>query len=170
MLYKNIINILNSQNISFEELEHEESKSCDDSKIFRQKAWFTGIWSKNIVFHAKQEFYLVTTIWDKDIKARKFKKEFWTKDIRFATQDEITNILKAIIWSIPPFGFVNENIKIFVDSEIFENEYFMFNPWISTKTIRIKTSDLEKIYKTLKNEVKIFDFSGEESVFKILEK
>jgi hypothetical protein len=38
MLYKNIINILNSQNISFEELEHEESKSCDDSKIFRQKA------------------------------------------------------------------------------------------------------------------------------------
>jgi hypothetical protein len=57
-----------------------------------------------------------------------------------------------------------------VDSEIFENEYFMFNPWISTKTIRIKTSDLEKIYKTLKNEVKIFDFSGEESVFKILEK
>jgi prolyl-tRNA editing enzyme YbaK/EbsC (Cys-tRNA(Pro) deacylase) len=63
-------------------------------------------------FYAKWEFYLVITIWDKDIKARKFKKEFGTKDIRFATQEEITNIIWATIWSIPPFWFENETIKI----------------------------------------------------------
>jgi hypothetical protein len=169
MLYQNIINKLHSQKITFDELNHEDSKSCEDSKIFRQQAWLAGIWSKNIVFHAKWEFYLVTTIWDKEIKARKFKKEFGTKDIRFANQDEITAILWATIWSIPPFWFENETIKLFVDKEIFENEFFMFNPWVWTKTIRIKTSDLEKIYKTLKNEIKVFDFTWEESKFEFLD-
>jgi prolyl-tRNA editing enzyme YbaK/EbsC (Cys-tRNA(Pro) deacylase) len=56
-------------------------------------------------------------------------------------------------------------LPIFVDKEIFEHEYFMFNPGDATKTIRIKTSDLMKIYESLENSVKLFDFTGEEAVF-----
>lgn len=168
MLYENIKEILEINNIEFDEIDHEVSSSCNDSKKFREEAWLDWIWSKNIVFHAKWNFYLVTTIWDKEIKARKFKKEFWTKDIRFANQDEITNLISATIWSIPPFWFKNDELKIFVDKEIFEHEYFMFNPWISSKTIRLKTSDLKDIYNFLKNEVVIFDFSMEESLFENL--
>lgn len=164
-MYKNIIEKLKKLNIDFDELDHEESKSCDDSKSFRQQAWFDWIGSKNIVFHAKWKFYLVTTIWDKDLKARKFKKEFGTKDIRFASQEEITKEINWVIWSIPPFGFENTEIPIFVDKEIFEHEYFMFNPADATKTIRIKTSDLKIIYESLENQVKLFDFSGEEALF-----
>ena len=170
MLYSNIIKLLQELGILFDEINHKESFSCEDSKKYRQDAWLTWIWSKNIVFHAKWEFYLVTTIWDKDIKARKFKKEFWTKDIRFATQEEITNLINWTIWSIPPFWFYNDSLKIFVDLEIFNHEYFIFNPWISTKSIRISTKDLKNIYKSLKNEIKIFDFTKEESEFINLDK
>ena len=168
MLYENIKKILKEKNISFDEIEHEESQSCDDSKRFRTEAWLEWIWSKNIVFHAKWEYYLVTTIWDKEIKARRFKKEFGTKDIRFAYQNEITSLLWATIWSIPPFGFQNQTIQIFVDKDIFESEYFMFNPGVSTKTIRIKTSDLKEIYISLQNQIKIFEFLEEETIFEEL--
>ncbi len=168
-MYNNIIEKLKKLKIKYEELDHEESKSCDDSKKFREEAWFDWIWSKNIIFHAKWKFYLVTTIWDKDLKARKFKKEFGTKDIRFATSDEIKNEINWVIWSIPPFGFTNKGIQIFIDKEIFSYEYFMFNPANATKTIRIKTNDLKEIYKTLENKVKIFDFSEEEVLFEELE-
>ncbi len=170
MLYKNIIEILKENNIFFDEIEHEESQNCDDSKRFRDEAGLEWIWSKNIVFHAKWEYYLVTTIWDKEIKARKFKKEFGTKDIRFAYQEEITSLIWATIWSIPPFWFQNQTIKIFVDKEIFNHNYFMFNPGIGTKTIRIKTSDLKEVYKKLKNEIIFFDFSLEDAIFEILNK
>jgi hypothetical protein len=37
-MYKDIINKLNELNISFDEFEHEESKSCNDSKTFREEA------------------------------------------------------------------------------------------------------------------------------------
>lgn len=159
-MFENILKILKENNTDFDLVEHGESKSCEDSKNFREKLWLSWIWSKNIVFHAKGSFYLVTTIWEKEIKARKFKKEFWTKDIRFATQEEITEVLGAVIWSIPPFGFKNEQIKIFVDKDIFNYEYFMFNPWVPTKTIRIKTFDLQNIYNKIINEKIYFDSSS----------
>lgn len=168
MLYKNIKKILKEKDISFDEIEHGESQNCEDSKRFRDEACLEGIGSKNIVFHAKWEYYLVTTIWDKEIKARRFKKEFGTKDIRFAYQEEITTLLWATIWSIPPFGSQNKTIKIFVDKEIFNSEYFMFNPGVSTKTIRIKTIDLKEIYFSLENQIKLFEFLEEEILFEEL--
>ncbi|PZM85581.1 hypothetical protein DLH72_01920 [Candidatus Gracilibacteria bacterium] len=159
-MFENILKILKENNIDFDLVEHEESKSCEDSKNFREKLGLSGIGSKNIVFHAKGSFYLVTTIGEKEIKARKFKKEFGTKDIRFATQEEITEVLGAVIGSIPPFGFKNEQIKIFVDKDIFNYEYFMFNPGVPTKTIRIKTFDLQNIYNKIINEKIYFDSSS----------
>lgn len=165
--YKNIKNILDSLDINYKEIEHPESHSCDESKIFRQNECLEWIWSKNIVFHCKWNFYLVTTHWDKSIKARNFKHEFGSKDIRFANQDEITPILDAKIWSIPPFWFDNLNITIFVDVEIFDNEYFIFNPSVPTKSIQIKTEDLKKIYSNLPNKTKFF--SQKEDDFELFE-
>ena len=83
----------------------------------------------------------------KDIKARKFKKEFWTKDIRFASQEEITSLWLWVIGSIAPFGFENVEVSVYVDSEIFEHDYFMFNPADPCKSVRVKTIDFKNIYE-----------------------
>lgn len=163
--YEKIKNILKDLNISYDEISHEISTSCEHSRELRNKAWLEWVWSKNIVFHAKGKFYLVTTLWDKDIKARKFKKEFWTKDIRFASQDEITSLWLWVIGSISPFGFENIEVPVYIDDEIFKNEYFMFNPADPSKTIRLKTIDLKKVYETLKNPYKFFSIWEEEIIF-----
>lgn len=163
----NIKKTLNDLEINFDEINHIASTSCDHSKILRKEAWLEWIWSKNIVFHAKQKFYIVITLWDKNIKARKFKKEFWTKDIRFANPEEIKEVLDWTIWCIPSFWYKNTEIPVFVDSEIFEHEYFMFNPDNPEKTIRIKTDDLKKVYKNMKNSVKFFRISEDD--FEIIE-
>ena len=161
-MYKNIKKIL--ENFEHKEISHEISCSCEDSKKFREEAGLSWIWSKNIVFHCKWNFYLVTTTWEKQIKARFFKKDFWSKDIRFATQDEITNLWLWKIWSISPFGFDNSEIPVFVDEEIFEHDFFMFNPADPEKTIQIKTEDLRKIYESLENSVKFFEYKIEEGL------
>lgn len=164
-MYENIKNILKNLDITFDEIDHEASTSCEHSRELRSQAGLEGIGSKNIVFHAKGKFYFVTTLGDKDIKARKFKWEFGTKDIRFASQEEITALWLGVIWSISPFGFQNAEVPVFVDNEIFENEYFMFNPANPCKSIRVKTIDLRKVYATLKNPVKFFTISEESIEF-----
>ena len=126
-----------------------------------------GTGSKNIVFHSKGNFYLVTTEGDIQIKARNFKHEFGSKDIRFASQNEITGLIDASIGSIPPFGFINSAIPVYVDARIFEQTYFCFNPGIPTKSIQIRTEDLRKVYDSLLNPVKFF--RQEEEGFEIIE-
>jgi hypothetical protein len=69
------------------------------------------------------------------------------------------------IWCISPFWFKNDEIKVYVDFEIFEHEYFMFNPWVPDRTIRVKTGDLKNIYKSMENEVKFFKLSEESIEF-----
>jgi Ala-tRNA(Pro) deacylase len=156
-VYENIKNTLCANGIEIEEISHKEVHTTDDSKQERTaQGWTEGIGSKNLVFHAKGKFYLVVTTAEKEIKARKFKKEFGTKDIRFAYQEELSEHTGCEIGSIPPFGYLNEELPIFVDSQIFTYPYFMFNPAVNTKSIRIKTDDLKKIYQTIKNPVKLF--------------
>lgn len=154
--YEKILSLLDSLKISFKEIGHPESHTCDESKSFRDAQWLDGIGSKNIIFHCKGKFYLVTTTGEKSIKARNFKHEFGSKDIRFASQDEITPLLQSTIWSIPPFGFENNTIPMFIDEEIFSHEFFIFNPSIPTKSIQIATEDLKKIYDSLLNPIKYF--------------
>lgn len=163
--YKKIHEILEKLDISFDEIVHEASTSCEHSKVLRQEAGLAWVGGKNIVFHAKGNFYLLTTLWDKDIKARKFKKEFGSKDIRFASQEEITTLWLGTIGSIAPFWFENISIPVYVDSEIFQHEYFMFNPADPTKSIRLNTQDLKKIYKNMENNIKIFTLNEEEISF-----
>lgn len=169
MIYKNIQTFLEKHTIPFTEISHEISQNCDHSKEMRTAAGLEWVGSKNIVFHAKGNFYLVTTLGDKDIKARNFKSEFWTKDIRFASQDEITLQIGATIWSIPPFGFPSETIPLYIDKEIFEHDFFIFNPGKWDISIQIKTSDLKKVYTSLKNPLKVFDFRDEKKEFEEIE-
>jgi len=164
-LYNAIIDLLGTLHISFEEITHEPTTSCQHSQQLREKAGWITAGSKNIVFHAKGKFYLVTTLWSKDIKARRFKKPFGTKDIRFATQEEISSIHMGTIGSIAPFGFTNTEIPLFVDSAIFDSEYFSFNPADPTKSIKIQTQDLKKIYQTLSNPIQFFRLDEEEILF-----
>ncbi len=162
-----IYETLKNLNIQFDEIEHEATTSCEHSKSLRAEKWFEWAWSKNILFHCKWKFYMVITLWDKQIKARKFKKEFWSKDIRFANEDEIKQVINGTIGCIPSFGFKNEEIPVYVDIEIFEHKYFMFNPDNPEKTIRLETSDLKKVYKSMKNPVKFF--KDGENGFKVFE-
>ena len=167
MLYKRIIKILEENHINYDEIEHIETTSCDISRQLRKEQWLEWIWSKNLVFHCKGNFYMVITLWDKKLKARNFKKEFWSKNIRFATQEEIIKQINWVVGCIPSFGYDNKQIPVFVDAEIFDTEYFIFNPWIATKSIRLKTIDLKQIYENMKNPIKYFDDRNED--FKILE-
>ncbi len=167
-IYQNIKDLLESLDIPYETIEHPNVKTCADSAKYRAEHGWIGAGSKNILFHAKGKFYLVVTIAEKDIKARRFKKEFGTKNIRFANAEELDKVTGCQSGSIPPFGHLNEELPIYVDNDIFEQDYFMFNPADPTKSIKLTTSDLKKIYKHIPNRVVIFKTSDNNFTFEKL--
>lgn len=157
-IYENITELLMDNSIHYDEIEHAPVQTTADSAKFRSEAgWTSGVGSKNIVFHAKGEFYVVVTTAVKDIKARAFKKEFGTKDIRFATPEELSDHTGCLPGAVPPFGYVRPDITIYFDKDILAAEFFMFNPGIHTKSIRVKPDDMLKVYRAVGNPVKLFD-------------
>ncbi|MDH4228495.1 MAG: YbaK/EbsC family protein [Nitrospirota bacterium] len=158
-----IFELLARQAVSFEEISHPPVSGCDDSRSYRAAAGWpvaSGASSKCILFHAKERFYLVVTTAGEDIKARKFKKEFGTKDIRFATPDEVFQHTGCTIGSMPPFG-VPEAIPIFVDGRIFEKKHFMFNPADPERSIRIATEAFHNLLAGLPNPTQVFTLTAD---------
>jgi hypothetical protein len=112
-VYQNVISILQKFHISYVEIEHPPVFTCVDSAIYRQQYGWTGLGSKNILFHAKGHFYLVVTSADKEIKARMFKKEFGSKNTRFATIEEVMQVTGCAIGAMPSFGYMNTVLPIY---------------------------------------------------------
>ncbi|MCX5833358.1 MAG: hypothetical protein NTV99_02370 [Deltaproteobacteria bacterium] len=155
-VYENIRRMLQRLEIPFEEIDHLAVSGCEDSQHFRQQAGWSGASSKCILFHAKGRYYLVVTMAEKEIVARLFKKEFGTKDIRFAKLEELTRWTGCEPGAVSPFGHIREELPYYIDEDIFKAEYFMFNPAVPTRSMRIRTGDLRKVYAALPNPVRYF--------------
>lgn len=155
--YENIMDTLKRLDIEFESLRHNAVQTCSDSLTHRTNAGWTGASSKCIVYHAKGRFYLVVTVAEKDIKARLFKKQFGTKNIRFASPEEVHRETGCETGSVPPFGHDNPGLPYYVDLDIFKQDHFMFNPADPKQSIRINSGDLLRIYEDAPNPVKFFE-------------
>jgi len=165
-VYENIRRILERMDLPYEEIDHEAVSGCEDSQHFRRQAGWSGASSKCILFHAKGHYYLVVTTAQKEIVARRFKREFGTKDIRFARLEELARWTGCEPGSVSPFGHSREDLPYYIDEDIFKEEYFMFNPAVPTRSMRIRTGDLRKVYAALSNPVRYFS-EDEEGRFSI---
>jgi len=167
-VYENISRILERLGLPCEEIDHGAVSGCEDSQHFRRQAGWSGASSKCILFHAKGRYYLVVTTAQKEIVARRFKREFGTKDIRFAKLEELARWTGCDPGSVSPFGHPREDLPYYIDEDIFKVEYFMFNPAVPTRSMRIKTGDLRKVYAALPNPVRYFS-EDEEGRFSVRE-
>lgn len=151
-----ILGLLGRLGVAHDLLAHPPVASCDDSVGYRTAAGWEGASSKCIVFHARGRFYLVVTTAEVEIKARRFKIPFGTKDIRFATPEEVVNATGCEVGSVPPFGHPNPDLTLFVDARIREAGSFMFNPAVPTESVRIAAVDLGTVLGALPNPVTWF--------------
>lgn len=151
-----IVARLEALGVPYESLRHPPVTGCDDSVRYRREAGWEGASSKCILFHAKGRFYLVVTTAEREIKARRFKREFGTKDIRFATPEEVREVTGCAVGSVPPFGHDGPPLPIYVDDRIFTASHFLFNPADPTESLRIPTDGLRAVYAAGPDPVTVF--------------
>lgn len=155
-VYQAIRDLLERMGIPYDEIEHPPVGSCEESLGFRGQAGWEGASSKCILLKAKGRYYLLVTTAEKEIKARLFKKEFGTKDIRFANREELLEVTGCDPGSVPPFGHRDPTLPFYVDESILQAGHFMFNPAIPTRSFRIGTGDLRRVYAAVPNPVSAF--------------
>lgn len=144
-----IKNLFAKEKFDVQYLEHREVITSEDAAKTRGFELKQGI--KAIVLtNGKGDFVVADIPADKKVDIKKIAENCnWSKNsIRMATEDEVMEKTGCRIGAVPPFGH-KENLKIFVDIGVYDNEISTFNIGLRTISVKIKTPHVKKIFENL---------------------
>ena len=136
--------ILTSNQIEFEETEHEAVyTSHKAAQVIGLEAEEAGV--KSLILKTKEgAFILVLNPGNKKADTKKIAELEGTKSVYFASPEEVIKVTGIPIGSIPPFGHKTK-LKTYLNEELLDCEYLYFNPGSHTKTIKMPSKDLLRV-------------------------
>jgi len=151
--YKTLINTLDTNNADYKLFEHRVALTYEDLQAVQKEAGFIGTEGKCMVLKSDDLGFIVyVTLQGKRVNLEVIKTTLGSKKIRLALPEELKDYFGAEPGCAYPFGF-SESIDIYVDLNIYKQEWFLFSPIYPNKTVQVKGSDLEKVFLSLKNKV-----------------
>lgn len=137
-----------------------------DYKIYNHPAVYTveeakkythhikGVHCKNLFLRNRKgnQHYLLVLEEDRQVDLKSFSKAIGSSNLSFASEERLFKYLKLKPGSVGPFGLLNDeerHVKVFLDQQLFEEEYAAFHPNKNTQTLCLKTEDLRKILMNL---------------------
>lgn len=139
---KKIIGFLNENNVKFIVKEHAPTLTSVDSA--RERGEPMKIGAKALLVKDDTHFVLVVVPADRKLDTKKLKKVLNTRNLRFATREELFDLTGLVPGCVPPFGALM-SLEMLVDCALFEEEFMAFNAGSLTLSVKMKTSDYKKI-------------------------
>eukprot|EP00584_Thalassiosira_punctigera_P006816 CAMPEP_0172541058 /NCGR_PEP_ID=MMETSP1067-20121228/11943_1 /TAXON_ID=265564 ORGANISM="Thalassiosira punctigera, Strain Tpunct2005C2" /NCGR_SAMPLE_ID=MMETSP1067 /ASSEMBLY_ACC=CAM_ASM_000444 /LENGTH=168 /DNA_ID=CAMNT_0013327029 /DNA_START=45 /DNA_END=551 /DNA_ORIENTATION=+ len=158
-----IFDLLNDNGIEYKYLQHEETPTSEDSARARGEDLSTGGKALVLKFReagakddAKSGFAVFVLSASRKLHAKSIKKEFKTKNVRFATREELSELTDGLVpGSVPPFGRPVVDLDLFVDVSVAENEKVAFNCGSLTDSVVMSARE----YLQVASPKKVFAFS-----------
>lgn len=146
-------NFLDSLGVKYDRIDHEAAftmEVCEEiDKVLGGKT------CKNLFLCNRQKtaFYLLLMPGDKPFKTKDLSQQIGSSRLSFAGEDDMLEILNLTPGSVTILGLMYDKehlVKLLVDEEVLEDEYFGCHPCINTSSIKMKTSDVfEKVIPAL---------------------
>ena len=141
---KEVYEILKKLDIDYEEMKHKAVYTSEEAMFITKEMNGTGV--KNLFLKSKHKFYLVLIPENKRANIKQIEKQINEKNLSFANEKHLKEILNLTPGSVTPFGIINdkENQVTIVIDEKLKNKKVLFHPNTNTKTIKIDYNDLLK--------------------------
>ena len=140
---------LDSLGVAYDRIDHEAAftmEVCEEiDKVLGGKT------CKNLFLCNRQKtaFYLLLMPGDKPFKTKDLSQQVGSSRLSFGTEEDLLDILNLTPGSVTILGLMYDKehkVKLLVDEEVLEDEFFGCHPCINTSSIKIKTSDVfEKV-------------------------
>ncbi len=138
-IFDSICTLLTSKNISFKQVEHEPTKTSEESAKARGEDLSIG--GKAILMKTDDSFNLFVFSAAKKLSSKKVKKFLGLKKIRFAERNELYDMTKLVPGCVPPFGKPVLPFDIYLDESMKQNDKIAFNAGMLTKSIVLAMDD-----------------------------
>ena len=136
--FQKIKQLLDENNIEYEFKEHQPVRTSEEAAAVRGDDIKIG--AKALIMKANDRFVLCVLSAAKKLNSKKLKKILKTKNLRFATPEEVLQKTGCQPGGVPPFANIFD-LELLVDKSITENEFMAFNAGERTKSLRMKTKD-----------------------------
>ena len=127
---KQIRNLLNKNDIEFEEIDHEAVITCEESAKARGCSQEIG--GKSILFKDKSDFRLFVMSAALQVDSKKVRKILKSSWLRFATNEELWEMAGVEKGALPPFGRDILPVDLYLDESILKNDKIAFNAGMAT--------------------------------------
>ena len=136
---------LDSLGVAYDRIDHEAAftmEVCEEiDKVLGGKT------CKNLFLCNRQKtaFYLLLMPGDKPFKTKDLSQQIASSRLSFGTEEDMLDILNLTPGSVTILGLMYDKehkVKLLVDEEVLEDEYFGCHPCINTSSIKMKTSDV----------------------------
>lgn len=158
-----IYDYIENRNIWHEITEHEAVFSMRELNKIDVK--YPEYDAKNLFVRddKKKNYYLITVRGNKRVDLKKFKKDNNLRNLSFASEEELLDLMDLKPGSVSPFGLLNDKenkVKFYLDKTFTEGECIIgVHPNGNTATVWLKTEDLVSIIEENGNEVNIVELS-----------
>ncbi len=143
-----IKNMLREVGADFEVIQHAPVRTSQDAARIRNAPLHEGIKAIVVQEREKEKFYVANVSADKKVDVKKLAKTIGANSLTLASPEEVLRETGCEVGGVPPLGHKNQ-LPLLVDNGILENEYSEFNAGLTTTSIRVKTTHLQKVFEKL---------------------
>ncbi len=153
MLYhptvEKIKGLLTSNSCWFETFEHAPVRTSEEAAKIRT-GYSIEQGAKSIIAKVREpgkgkRFVMFVVPGNKKFDTAKIKNTTGLVDIRFATEEEVSEITSGVLpGGVPPFGNMF-SLEVFADKSLFENEKIVFNAGDRSYSVGMKAFDYMKL-------------------------
>ncbi len=144
-----IVALLEQGGYWYETFEHEPVRTSEEAAQTRP-GYTLQQGAKAIIARVKRskndkQFVMLVFPADRRFDNRAVKQFFQAKDVRFATEEEVTTLTGGVqLGGVPPFGNLF-NLPVYVDPALFEQERIVFNAGDRRFSVAMRAADYQAL-------------------------
>ena len=150
-----IKDLLDTAGVAYKTFEHEAVRTSEEAAALRPeyslsqgtKALIVRIKKKGVPKAEEKQFVQLVVPGDAKFNPQKVRQALDAKDIRFATEEEVSTITEGVQpGGVPPFGNLF-GLAVYMDTACLEHEESIFNAGDRRYSIALKNDDLVAVVK-----------------------
>ncbi|MFG0251682.1 MAG: YbaK/EbsC family protein [Phycisphaerales bacterium JB038] len=139
-----ILTMLDDAGVSYKHLEHEPTRTSEESARVRGMPQRVG--GKALLIKAGADrFVLVIVSAALQLKSSKLRKALGEHHLRFATVEELKDLTGLVPGSVPPFGEPILPFPLYVDKTVLANDLIAFNAGSLTHSVILDIEDYKRL-------------------------
>ena len=146
---KEFLDFLNAQRFDYQRVEHPAVFTCAEAELHRPKV--PAVSTKNLFLCDKKarRFFLAVTACEKTIRLDTLAVQLGVANLRFASEENLQRLLGVTRGAVTMMGLANDTehkVELWVDSEIWQGDYFLSHPLVNTATLILSKAELERFF------------------------